>query len=701
MSFLQEYGTDVFHTDVMKKHLSKDDFERFIDILQSNGKLDMATADAIANAMKEWAIERGATHFTHCFYPMTGCSACKYDAFLHEKSDGNVILSFTGKQLISGESDASSFPHGGVRDTFEARGYTVWDPHSFVFVKDDFLYIPTAFCAYSGEALDLKTPLLRSIEAIGSRASRMYSLFHKEGCISIHPTVGAEQEFFLFEETIFKKRRDLRLTGRTLFGAPPCKEQDSEGHYMALLRPRIHAFLKETNETLWRLGIPAQTIHNEAAPSQHEIAPMYSYCNLAFDQNHIMMEYMKQIARKHHLVCIFHEKPFQGVNGSGKHNNWSLATSDGKNLFSLQGDPVDKCIFYVFIAAMVLAVDLHGDILRLSCATYENDLRLGGHEAPVPIVSLYLGNSLWSDMQTICEDVEPVIGAEPDFKPGVRGLPTFGMDNEDRNRTAPIAFTGNKFEFRMVGASQSIADINIAINTAMAHALDILIPVAEGAATPQEAMRNVLQYVCSQHGKIVFNGNSYATEWLEEAEERGLDIRAVSADCFSILLDENNKQLFAKYGIYNESELLSRYHILHELYYRSAKKEAKTMGNIVSKDILPACYTFLAQLSSIPCEQTVCLSHPKCDAWEDTFLTVAQTTNALKQTNDLFMTQIAECESLTSNEEKTMFCIETLLPSMKEIRQLCDKLECILPRNLWPFPTYDDLLFWETPSPMA
>ena len=591
------FGSLVFNDSVMRQRLPKDVF-RQVQLSMTDGKrLDSAAATVVANAMKDWAIEKGATHFSHWFQPMTGITAEKHDSFLSPVGGGRVIMEFSGKELIQGEPDASSFPSGGLRATFEARGYTAWDPTSYAFIKDGILCIPTAFCSYGGEALDKKTPLLRSMEAINRQGMRILKLFGNHQVTSIKTTVGPEQEYFLIDRQVYEKRKDLVFTGRTLFGAKPPKGQELDDHYFGAIKPRVAAFMKELNEELWKLGVMAKTEHNEAAPGQHELAPIFTTTNIAADHNQLTMEMMRKIARKHDLVCVLHEKPFAGVNGSGKHNNWSISTSDGANLLEPGETPYENAQFLLFLCAVIQAVDDYQDMLRISVASAGNDRRLGANEAPPAVVSMFLGTELENILSAI-ENEEPYGNLEKEqIKVGVHVLPKFPKDTTDRNRTSPFAFTGNKFEFRMPGSSASISGVNVVLNTAVAESLRQYADELEKADNFEAALHDLIRDVIRKHKRIVFNGNGYDDAWIREAESRGLLNLRTTPDCVPYYLAPKNIELFTRHKVYSETELRARYEIKLDSYCKVLHVEAQTLVEMSRKEILPAVSAYIRSLS--------------------------------------------------------------------------------------------------------
>ena len=691
MSRIKElFGSMVFNDSVMKDRLPHDDYKALRRAIQSGCELDRDVADVVANAMKDWAIEKGATHFTHWFQPMTGFTAEKHEAFITPVSDSEVIMEFSGKELIKGESDASSFPSGGLRATFEARGYTAWDPTSYAFIKDRTLCIPTAYCSFNGEVLDKKTPLLRSMEAINRQALRILKLFGETGVKRVIPTAGPEQEYFLIDQALAARRPDLRYTGRTLLGARPPKGQELDDQYYGALKTRVSDFMRDLDDELWKLGVFARTEHNEVAPGQHELAPVYTNVNVASDQNQITMELMQKVARRHGLTCLLHEKPFAGVNGSGKHNNWSLATDTGENLLNPGPDPARNVRFLLFLAAMIRAVDDHQDLLRASVASAGNDHRLGGNEAPPAIVSMFVG-----------DDVERILDAivnKADFSPdggdymdvGISAIPKFRRDTTDRNRTSPFAFTGNKFEFRMPGSSFSIAEPNIVLNTIVADALADFADELERADSFDYAVMHLIRRTIREHRRIVFNGNNYTDEWVEEARRRGLLNLNNAVDALSHLADAQNEALFARHGIYTGAELHSRQEIMLEEYGKEVRIEALTMLDMVRRGILPALAGGTRKLAE---GVTLKRGLGMADGYES---------RTLERLSSL-MTQIADAaEALDcaiarmpaeTHLRRAAYCRDVVLERMRALRAPVDEAELLADARTWPFPTYAEMLF--------
>ena len=686
------YASMCFNDKVMKERLPEDVYKSLKKTMEQGKSINRDIADVVANAMKEWAIEKGATHYTHWFQPMTGITAEKHDSFISPTKDGNIIMEFSGKELIKGEPDASSFPSGGLRATFEARGYTAWDPTSYAFIKDDSLCIPTAFCSYTGEALDKKTPLLRSMEAINKQALRILKLFGKDEK-RVLTTVGAEQEYFLIDKKYYDLRKDLMYTGRTLFGAKPPKGQEMDDHYYGTIKPRISEYMKELDLELWKLGILAKTKHNEAAPAQHELAPIFTTSNISTDQNQLTMEVMKKIAQKHDLVCLLHEKPFDGVNGSGKHNNWSISTESGINLLEPGDSPQDNAQFLLFLAAVIKAVDEYQDLLRICIASAGNDHRLGANEAPPAIVSMFLGEELTEILESILSGEEYQGKQNVQMEIGVHVLPKFPKDTTDRNRTSPFAFTGNKFEFRMVGASESIACANYMLNTMVAEELCQFADVLEKADDFKKELDKLLKKIFKEHKRIIFNGNNYSDEWVKEAEKRGLLNLRKTPDALKCFNDKKNIDLFAKHSIFTESEILSRQEIQYENYTKVINIEALTMSDIIRKDILPAVSLYQKELA-----ETI---HSKKNVLK--LIPVNYETKTLKNLAELSDELLTKCEkleemiktlkNLDGAENKAFFSSETIVPFMETIREIADEIEVNTSAEYWPFPTYGELLF--------
>ena len=686
------FGSLVFNDSVMRQRLPKDVF-RQVQLSMTDGKrLDSAAATVVANAMKDWAIEKGATHFSHWFQPMTGITAEKHDSFLSPVGGGRVIMEFSGKELIQGEPDASSFPSGGLRATFEARGYTAWDPTSYAFIKDGILCIPTAFCSYGGEALDKKTPLLRSMEAINRQGMRILKLFGNHQVTSIKTTVGPEQEYFLIDRQVYEKRKDLVFTGRTLFGAKPPKGQELDDHYFGAIKPRVAAFMKELNEELWKLGVMAKTEHNEAAPGQHELAPIFTTTNIAADHNQLTMEMMRKIARKHDLVCVLHEKPFAGVNGSGKHNNWSISTSDGANLLEPGETPYENAQFLLFLCAVIQAVDDYQDMLRISVASAGNDRRLGANEAPPAVVSMFLGTELENILSAI-ENEEPYGNLEKEqIKVGVHVLPKFPKDTTDRNRTSPFAFTGNKFEFRMPGSSASISGVNVVLNTAVAESLRQYADELEKADNFEAALHDLIRDVIRKHKRIVFNGNGYDDAWIREAESRGLLNLRTTPDCVPYYLAPKNIELFTRHKVYSETELRARYEIKLDSYCKVLHVEAQTLVEMSRKEILPAVSAYIRSLSeTVRARQALDAEAPCRFEREE----IAQLSRHVDEAYEKLLRLEGAIRALPRGDtlDRALFYRDHVLSGMEDLRKNLDEMERLTAAAFWPLPTYGDLMF--------
>lgn len=683
------FGSMVFNEETMKQRLSPASYKAWKKCVTDGTSLQISIANEIAEAMKQWATERGATHYTHWFQPMTGVTAEKHDSFLSPIGGGKAILEFSGKQLVRGEPDASSFPNGGLRATFEARGYTAWDPTSFAFLKDDSLCIPTVFCSYSGEALDKKTPLLRSMDEVSRQAIRILRLFGDTETRKVTPEVGAEQEYFLVDEKMYQQRKDLRLCGRTLFGAKPPKSQELDDHYFGAIRPRVAAYMKDLDKELWKVGIRSKTKHNEVAPSQHEMAPVYSDANSACDQNQLAMELMKNVAEKHGLRCLLHEKPFAGVNGSGKHDNWSLATDTGKNLLKPGNTPRQNAQFLLFLAAFLKGVDEYQDFLRATVAFAGNDHRLGAQEAPPAVLSIFLGDDLNAVVESIIDGTEYTDAGKRTLEIGVDVLPAIPLDNTDRNRTSPMAFTGNKFEFRMLGSTQSISGPNIALNTIMAEELSEFADRLEKSADFTGELQDVIRETFTEHKRIIFNGNGYDDSWLKEAENRGLSNLPTTAEALPMYLAPKNVALFEKHGIYNKGELQARSEIHMENYAHVIAIEAATMEDMLRHDILPATSAFASDLCQrMNMKQTNGIS----SAYEaKTAAKVSELTDKLSEATETLSAHMKEIPAGT--RDAMMYSHEVIVPDMKAARVLADQLEGVTSSAFWPFPIYGDLLF--------
>ncbi len=687
------FGCNVFNEATMKTRLPKNVYKSLLKTKQLGIALDTDVAEVIASAMKEWAIEKGATHYTHWFHPMTGVTAEKHDSFISPTPDGKVIMEFSGKELIKGEPDASSFPSGGLRATFEARGYTAWDPTSPAFVKDGSLYIPTAFCSYTGEILDKKTPLLRSMEILSEQAIRVLRLFGNTTCTRVITTVGPEQEYFLVDKKLYDQRKDLMLTGRTLFGAKAPKGQELEDHYFGNIKTRVSEYMKDLDEELWKLGILSKTKHNEVAPAQHEMAPIFTTSNVAADQNALTMEIMKKVALRHGLVCLLHEKPFAGVNGSGKHNNWSMSTNDGQNLLDPGDDPKDNFQFLTFLAAIIKAVDEYSDLLRLSVASAGNDHRLGANEAPPAIISIFLGDEL----QTIIDALESgkmiTENNDKEFVIGVEALPNFPKDTTDRNRTSPFAFTGNKFEFRALGSADTIACTNYILNTIVAKELKTFADELEGSENFAADLNALLVKTIKEHKRIIFNGNGYDASWLEEAEKRGLLNLKTTPACAPYLMKEKNVRLFVTHKIYSETELHARYEILLENYSKVLRIEALTMLDMVQTDILPAVSDYTAKLVRTAAEKKSLLGDTAGSYECRTAARLSALTETASEDAAKLSDALMQAGELPSAQEAADFYQAEVFKDMAELRLAVDEMETLTARACWPYPTYGELLF--------
>ena len=688
------FGSMVFDSRVMKARLSADVYHSLKQTIQKGTKLDLSVANAVAAAMKDWAVENGATHFTHWFQPLTGITAEKHDSFITPAPDGRVIMEFSGKELIKGEPDASSFPSGGLRATFEARGYTAWDPTSYAFIKGKTLCIPTAFCSYGGEALDKKTPLLRSMETLNKQALRILKLFGNDDVKRVCACVGPEQEYFLVDKAMYDKRKDLIYTGRTLFGAKPPKGQELDDHYFGSIKPRVAAFMEELNEELWKLGILAKTEHNEVAPAQHELAPIYTTTNIATDQNQLTMEIMQRVAAKHDLVCLLHEKPFAGVNGSGKHNNWSLSTDTGANLLSPGETPYENAQFLLLLCAVIQAVDDYQGLLRASVATAGNDHRLGANEAPPAVVSIFLGDELTAILDSIENDT-PYNGVEKKkMKLGVDVLPRFTRDNTDRNRTSPFAFTGNKFEFRMLGSSNSIACTNIMLNTAVAESLRLFADELEGATDFNAALHNLIQKTIKAHKRIIFNGNGYDDAWIKEAtEERGLLNLRTTPDAIPMLIQKDNMDMLIAHKVYTESEIRSRYEILLENYCKVVRIEALTMVDMTKKEILPAVEAYVSSLVSVASAKRSLDADIPSNYEQKLIKRLSTLVDTIDCRTAALESEMVKLDTMGDFAEEAAFIRDKVIPQMSELRVAADEAETLTAESYWPFPTYGDLLF--------
>ena len=688
------FGCRVFDDRVMRASLPADVYASVRKTIDEGTELDSRVADAVAEAMKNWAVANGATHFTHWFQPLTGITAEKHDSFITPSPDGSVIMEFSGKELIKGEPDASSFPSGGLRATFEARGYTAWDPTSYAFIKGKTLCIPTAFCSYGGHALDKKTPLLRSMEVLNRQALRILRLFGNNTAKRVVSSVGPEQEYFLITKEMYEARPDLRFTGRTLFGAKPPKGQELDDHYFGVIKPGVAAFMEDLNEELWKLGILAKTEHNEVAPAQHELAPIYTTTNVATDHNQLTMEIMQKVAARHGLVCLLHEKPFAGVNGSGKHNNWSIATDEGQNLLSPGDTPYENAQFLLFLCAVIKAVDDYQDLLRIAVATAGNDHRLGANEAPPAVISIFLGDELNAVLEAIETDT-PYRGTEKmQMKLGVDVLPKFNRDTTDRNRTSPFAFTGNKFEFRMLGSSNSIACTNIMLNSAVAESLRIYADRLEAADDFQTALHDMIRKTIRDHRRIIFNGNGYDDAWIKEATEtRGLTNYRTTADCMPHLLDEKNVSMLTSLGVFTVDELKSRRDIMLENYCRSVVIEANTMINMVHKRIAPAITRFTADLARQSADKKALFPELACSYETELVTRLSALTDQITEKTDELEAAVLDLQKAKDIIAESERIRDTVLPKMSALRIPCDQAELLTAKGYWPFPTYGDILF--------
>ena len=688
------FGSSVFNDDVMQERLPKDVYKSLRKTIDEGKDLDLNVANAVANAMKDWAVEKGATHYTHWFQPLNGITAEKHDSFISPTSDGRVIMQFSGKELVKGEPDASSFPSGGLRATFEARGYTAWDPTSYAFVKGDSLYIPTAFCSYSGEVLDKKTPLLRSMEDLSSQAVRVLRLFGDTKTNRVITTVGPEQEYFLVDKKLYDERPDLRFCGRTLFGAKAPKGQELDDHYFGAIKPRVAAFMKELDEELWKLGILAKTKHNEVAPAQHELAPIFTTTNIATDHNQLTMETMKNVAARHGLVCLLNEKPFEGVNGSGKHNNWSISTDTGKNLLEPGKEPEKNTQFLLFLAAVIKGVDEYQDLLRISVASAGNDHRLGANEAPPAIVSMFLGDELSAILESIENDVPYTGIEEKTLQTGVHVLPDLNMDTTDRNRTSPFAFTGNKFEFRMLGSALSISCPNIRLHTLAAEEIRQFADELEGSTDLEADVRKIVQRVMKEHKRIIFNGDGYSDAWTEEAKRRGLLNLPTTVDALPRYLDQKNVQLFTSHKIYTEAEMEARYETILEEYSKTLNIEALTMSSMVRKDILPSVSSYIASLAdAVNSKRAVCADLP-CGAETSLIRKLSGLMDEAYEKVEKLDALLADSKMESHNTlSVATYYKDAIIPAMEGIRAVVDQMEVDTSADFWPYPTYGDLMF--------
>ena len=688
------YGSLVFNDKVMREKLPKDIYKALRKTINNNTHLELDVANAVAVAMKEWAVEHGATHFTHWFQPMTGYTAEKHDSFITPVDGGEVIMDFSGKELVKGEPDASSFPSGGLRATFEARGYTAWDPTSPAFIKDGTLCIPTAFCSYSGEALDKKTPLLRSMDALSKEATKVLNLLGQTDVTSVSTTVGPEQEYFLIDKKDYAQRKDLIFTGRTLLGAMPPKGQEMEDHYFGVLRPRVAAYMHDLDEELWKLGIPAKTKHNEVAPCQHELAPVFDTTNVAVDHNQLTMEIMKKVAEKHDFVCLLHEKPFAGINGSGKHNNWSMSTNTGMNLLDPGKTPAENVQFLVFLAAVIKAVDDYADMMRFAVASAGNDHRLGANEAPPAIISMFLGDELAAVVDSIEKGTLFEGSAREAMDIGATVLPHFFKDTTDRNRTSPFAFTGNKFEFRSLGSSLSVAGPNIVLNTAVAESLSQFYEELKDAADLDAAVKELIKKTITEHKRVIFNGDGYTDEWVAEAEKRGLYNLKTTPDVLPKFTDEKNVTLFTKHAVFTKSEIDSRYEILLENYVKTLHIEAKTLSDMLYHDFMPAVLVYSDDLATSIVTRKEAVAGISCKTLEDKLAKVSKAYDELSELTEKLVADTAKVEGIEDMLEAALFYKDTIIPDMEAIREVADAVEVVMPADVLPYPTYADMLFY-------
>ena len=689
------YGSLVFNDKVMRNKLPKDVYKALKKTIENGTHLELEVANSVAVAMKEWAVENGATHFTHWFQPMTGFTAEKHDSFISPTSNGEVIMDFSGKELVKGEPDASSFPSGGLRATFEARGYTAWDPTSPAFIKDGTLYIPTAFCSYGGEALDKKTPLLRSMEALSNEAVKILHILGNTAVTHVSTTIGPEQEYFLVDKDLYKQRRDLVLCGRTLMGASAPRGQEMEDHYFGALKPRVAAYMHDLDEELWKLGIPAKTKHNEVAPSQHELAPIFDTANVAVDHNQLTMEIMKKVADKHGLACLLHEKPFEGINGSGKHNNWSISTNTGENLLDPGKTPDQNIQFLVFLMAVIKAVDEYADLMRVSAASAGNDHRLGGNEAPPAIVSIFLGDELTAVLKSIEEDTYFDEHQSVQLETGAHVLPHFMKDNTDRNRTSPFAFTGNKFEFRMLGSSASVATPNIILNTAVAEALSQFAKELEGTAPEdmEHAVHELIKRAIKKHKKVIFNGNGYGEEWIEEAKRCGLSNLRSTVDALPVFVSKKSVDLFTKNGVYTESEMMARYDILLENYYKTLNIEALTMISMVKNDIMGAACSYQRSLAETISAKKAALTSISCETEEAMLVKASDLTSGLAAGLKKLEEDVDKESVYEDVYDLAKYNRDVIFEDMGKLREVVDELETLVPKEIWPYPTYGEILY--------
>ena len=694
MSTITElFSSMVFDDSVMEARLPKETYKALQKTIKNGKHLDTEVATVVANAMKDWAIEKGATHYTHWFQPMTGVTAEKHDSFISPKPNGKVIMEFSGKELMRGEPDASSFPSGGLRATFEARGYTAWDATSYAFIKDGVLYIPTVFCSYGGEALDQKTALLRSMEAINRQALRVLKMFGNEDVTSVKTTVGPEQEYFLIDKNLYDKRKDLIYTGRTLFGAMAPKGQELDDHYFGAIKPRVAAFMKELNEELWKLGVLAKTEHNEVAPAQHEMAPIFTTTNIAADHNQLTMEMMQKVAKRHGMVCLLHEKPFAGVNGSGKHNNWSISTDTGVNLLEPGETPYENAQFLLFLCAVIKAVDEYQDLLRISVASAGNDHRLGANEAPPAIVSMFLGTDLSEILEAIEKNEKYDSKQKELMRIGVHTLPKFPKDTTDRNRTSPFAFTGNKFEFRMLGSAASISCANTVLNTTVAEELKQFADILEGSQNFEADLHELIKKTIKEHKRIIFNGDGYDESWVKEAEKRGLYNFKTTPDALAHMLDEKNVSLFTSHNVYSKTELVARHEVLLENYCKIINIEALTMLDMARKDILPAMSKYSAELARDAAAKSSFDSDVDCSYEKENLKNLCALIGACNTAVKKTELDLISAKSITDGAELAEFYKTTIIADMKAMRIPADEMETIASAKDWPYPSYGEMLF--------
>ncbi|MBA2214995.1 glutamine synthetase III [Sellimonas intestinalis] len=689
------YGSLVFNDKVMRERLPKDTYKALRKTIQSGTHLELDVANTVAAAMKEWAVEHGATHFTHWFQPMTGFTAEKHDSFISPSGDGQIIMEFSGKELIKGEPDASSFPSGGLRATFEARGYTAWDPTSPAFIKDGSLYIPTAFCSYSGEALDKKTPLLRSMEALNAEALKVLHLLGNKSVKKIDTTIGSEQEYFLVDKNLYKQRKDLLFCGRTLLGAPAPKGQEMEDHYFGVLKPKVASYMHDLDEELWKLGVPVKTKHNEVAPAQHELAPVFDTANVAVDHNQLTMEMMKKIADSHHLACLLHEKPFEGVNGSGKHNNWSLVTDAGENLLDPGKTPAENTQFLIFLLAVIAAVDDYADLMRVSVASAGNDHRLGANEAPPAIVSIFLGDELTAVLKSIEDGSDFLKQKQTLMEIGAHVLPHFAKDTTDRNRTSPFAFTGNKFEFRMPGSALSVAGPNVVLNTAVAESLSQIYHALKDVPESERstAIEDLLKELIRKHKRILFNGNGYTDDWVAEAEKRGLWNLKSLPDAMPQLIAEKNIDLFTRHQIFTKEEIHSRYEIILENYSKTIHIESLTMQDMVKKDFTPALFSYVSEVSKEALDKKKLLPSLPASYEEQIIKTLTKASEQIATALSNLSADTLQAEKMEEPLAAARYYHDIILSDMDALRAAVDQAEAIIPGCYLPYPTYDELLF--------